>query len=150
MGEWNEEAQLQWFRKNKENALILDGDNTIQVSNYYTNGDFCEETGKTRTVEVRIKCRNPPESENPSTVFLAINEPTTCHYILTLQAGIFCESLQYIDRTNGLMLTFDPEVEKLITALGGESGIFEAVKEMFKDIADAGDEEEDDQYQDED
>lgn len=142
MGEWDEEAHIHWFQKHKDNAIVVEDSDILQVSHYYGNGDFCDEIKKRRSVEVRIKCRESPESEHPTTVFLIIEEPTTCHYTLTLQAGMFCSGLQDIDMKNGLS-THDPEIEKLMKVLDGRTNLLKAVKDMWNEM----DEEEEGDYQ---
>ncbi|KAE9552247.1 hypothetical protein FO519_004556 [Halicephalobus sp. NKZ332] len=123
LGEWNEASHILWFQSHRDRAFVLNGNDVVQVSHYYTNGDFCDEIRNTRSVEVRIKCREPPESEHPTTVFLTVDETTTCRYILTLQAGMFCEGLQEMEKIDGLMPSVEfSEQEKLLEQLAVKLG----------------------------
>lgn len=52
------------------------------MSHFYGNGDTCEETGKARQVEVKLKCKYV--EGHPESVALYLLEPKTCQYILVV------------------------------------------------------------------
>ncbi|CAB3407131.1 unnamed protein product [Caenorhabditis bovis] len=76
-------------------------DNHItQITHLYSKGDFCEEAGGHRSVEVRLRCLHSEYSA--LAVSLMLSEPKTCEYVLTVDSERFCEPLQYAD-DNGLI-----------------------------------------------
>merc|ERR1712141_133292 len=60
------------------------------VSHYYSNGDFCELSGKPREIEVKLKCK---QSQSLSAVTLYLLEPKTCEYILGVESPLICDIL---------------------------------------------------------
>lgn len=56
------------------------------MSHFYGNGDICEETGRARQVEVKLKCKYV--EGHPESVALYLLEPKTCQYILVVSSMI--------------------------------------------------------------
>ncbi|KAG1681948.1 Endoplasmic reticulum lectin 1 [Nymphon striatum] len=71
---------------NGEQAKTLDKSGVY--TSKYINGDICDTTGKPREVLVRLKCLRKANSFN--FVSMALYEPKTCQYILTVESPILC------------------------------------------------------------
>lgn len=98
LGKWSEAEHLEWLASNPQKKPRRAGQ-ILQVSHFYSHGDVCDITGKERSVEVRLKCREAPGNPNAVTLFLL--EPKSCEYIMGVESPMFCEPLQMVDE-NGL------------------------------------------------
>ncbi|XP_071745467.1 endoplasmic reticulum lectin 1 [Lepeophtheirus salmonis] len=70
------------------------------VSHFYTDGDFCEDSGTKRHVEVKLKCKKTGSS---SSVTIYLLEPATCEYVLGVESPLVCDLLHLADDETGLM-----------------------------------------------
>ena len=75
------------------------------VSHFYSKGDTCPETGKPRSVEVKLKCKFIAGG-SPDSVALYLLEPHTCDYVLGIESPFLCHLLNNIDE-NGLIIKSD-------------------------------------------
>lgn len=93
LGVWKAEKHLAWLsrypNKKPKKAPLK------QISLLYTDGDFCDETGKYRQVEVKLKCKEI--SGHPNSVTLYLLEPKTCEYVLSVESPILCPLLESVD-----------------------------------------------------
>ncbi|XP_045495294.1 endoplasmic reticulum lectin 1 isoform X1 [Colias croceus] len=99
LGEFDERAHLEWIKENRGKAPKPVEVRT-SVSHFYSNGDICDQTGKPRQTEVKLKCLE--NSSSPAQVSLYLLEPRTCHYILGVESPLICEILPLADE-NGLI-----------------------------------------------
>lgn len=60
LGNWNLEDHLKWLVDNPSKRPNTDKTPKF-VSHFYSNGDFCEESKKHRSVEVKLKFVLPPK-----------------------------------------------------------------------------------------
>lgn len=60
------------------------------------------------------------KSSRPSQISIFLEEPTTCNYILTMEASFLCPLLQDTDEFGGLRLPKDLEGGATTTGGGGE------------------------------
>ncbi|GFO04145.1 endoplasmic reticulum lectin 1-like protein [Plakobranchus ocellatus] len=98
LGYWNKEKHLQWLQDNPSRRPRAAQDRKL-VSLFYSGGDVCDLTGKSRTCEVRLKCLQ--NIKNTHAVILSLAEPSTCQYVLTVESALFCDVLKHADE-NGL------------------------------------------------
>jgi len=106
LGVWNIEEHDKWFKTNKFRAAIVKREALMQVSNYYSDGDYCDEIKDKRFVETRLKCRIPEPGESLDLVLLYLEEPSPCRYILYLESFLICDALQTLT-PQGLVI--DPD-----------------------------------------
>ncbi|XP_022251651.1 endoplasmic reticulum lectin 1-like isoform X2 [Limulus polyphemus] len=99
LGQWNSKNHLAWIRANPQKRP-KQGKVHRHVSQLYSGGAICEETGKPRQVEVKLKCKDI--KGHPDSVSLYLLEPKTCEYILGVESPIICSLLQRTDE-NGLI-----------------------------------------------
>jgi len=95
LGVWNEELHRKWISDKPHKRPLRVGDKIRQVTHFYGNGAFCDEIGKARTVEVRLRCKETPD--HPDSVTLYLLEIKTCEYTLGLESQIFCDIMQNVD-----------------------------------------------------
>lgn len=98
LGVWEEEKHVEWLQKNpskKPKPL----EQRKSVTNFYSNGAVCHETGKPRSVEVRFNCLVQPESSGAISLYLIEN--VLCEYKLIVEAPLFCDVIQKADN-NGV------------------------------------------------
>ncbi|XP_068744176.1 endoplasmic reticulum lectin 1-like [Montipora capricornis] len=91
LGKWDQEAHIQWKKNRKKITASY-------TDHLYSDGEFCDITGKPRTVQVRLKCK---ESKHEQEVSLSLTEPKTCEYVLTVESPIICPLLEKMDE-NGI------------------------------------------------
>eukprot|EP00048_Salpingoeca_helianthica_P009433 m.135362 g.135362 ORF g.135362 m.135362 type:complete len:471 (-) comp14868_c3_seq1:35-1447(-) len=89
LGTWDEAYHREQFVTRREEALTK-----RSVSQYLGKGDFCQETNQHRQTQVRLVCSR---ALSPSQVSLALTEPATCRYVLTVQSQVFCDILDTVD-----------------------------------------------------
>ncbi|XP_076313758.1 endoplasmic reticulum lectin 1 isoform X1 [Tachypleus tridentatus] len=94
LGQWNSKNHLAWIRANPQKRPKR-GKVLRHVSQLYSGGAVCEETGKPRQVEVKLKCKDI--KGHPDSVSLYLLEPKTCEYILGVESPIICPLLQRTD-----------------------------------------------------
>lgn len=99
LGNWNKVKHLQWLADNPGKKPKNKG-NRKQLSLFYSDGDTCDLTGKSRYVEVKLKCLNKPQQPHAVTIYLV--EPKSCEYILGVESPIFCDLLDQAD-SDGLL-----------------------------------------------
>lgn len=92
LGTFNEEAHKTWILENRAKAPAPLGTRT-SISHFYSNGDYCEKTGRPRQTEVKLKCVDSSKSQ----VTIYLLEPKTCNYILGVESPIICEILPLAD-----------------------------------------------------
>ena len=97
LGKWDENVHKQWLAKSPGRKT--------KGSYYYSNGDVCDVTQKPRSVTVKVRCTKG--NFHPSQVAMALQEPSTCNYILTVESPIFCQLLESVDEDGMLKV---PEV----------------------------------------
>jgi endoplasmic reticulum lectin 1 len=54
LGKWDKREHMKWISSNPNKRPKLNK-TPKQVSHYYANGDSCDMTGKSRSVEVKMK-----------------------------------------------------------------------------------------------
>lgn len=106
LGVWDADEHDKWFKINRFRAAIMKREALMQVSNYYSNGDYCDEIKDERFVETRLRCRVPEPGEPLDLVLLYLEEPSPCRYILYLESYLICDALQNLT-PQGLVI--DPD-----------------------------------------
>jgi len=98
LGMFNENLHRAWADINPHKAKKVGGDGRVyQISNLYTHGDTCSETGAHRSCEVRMRCSTSSDHFDIGRVLIYLIEPETCSYVLVLESGLFCDGLQEVD-----------------------------------------------------
>lgn len=92
LGTWDHKAHVTWLDKHPERKP---GRTPRYVTHFYGSGDTCDLTGKPRTVEVLLKCRQA--KGNLDSVSLYLLEPRTCEYILGVESALVCSFLDKVD-----------------------------------------------------
>ncbi|XP_050036580.1 endoplasmic reticulum lectin 1 [Dermacentor andersoni] len=92
LGIWDHQAHLTWLDQHPERKP---GRTPRYLTHFYGSGDTCDLTGKPRTVEVLLKCRQA--KGNLDSVSLYLLEPRTCEYILGVESAIVCSLLEKVD-----------------------------------------------------
>jgi endoplasmic reticulum lectin 1 len=87
-----------------------------QLIHFYSEGSLCDKTGKSRQVEVVLKCLENAQSQ--SAVSLYLLEPTICNYVLGVESPLICNILDRVDE-DGLVpsreeISEADEVEKFL------------------------------------
>ncbi|CAD6184369.1 unnamed protein product [Caenorhabditis auriculariae] len=96
LGVFDEKMHKLWVDESPKTRGPQKVDNHVaQVSHFYSKGDLCEEAGGHRSIEVRLRCHHSEYSS--LSISLALTEPKTCQYVLTIDSERFCEPLQYSD-----------------------------------------------------
>ncbi|XP_050668715.1 endoplasmic reticulum lectin 1 isoform X1 [Leptidea sinapis] len=108
LGKFDEEAHLNWIKDNRGKAP-KPIEERKSVSHFYSNGDVCDETGKPRQTEVKLKCLE--NSSSPAQVSLYLLEPRTCNYILGVESPLICKILPLADE-NGLIQMNHEDISK--------------------------------------
>lgn len=98
LGRFDLDKHLAWIKENPSKRPKPVGFRK-HVSHFYSDGDICDETGKPRQIEVKLKCKH---SESPSAVSVYLLEPKVCEYILGVESPLVCDILPFADE-NGLM-----------------------------------------------
>lgn len=94
LGTWDRQRHIRWLQDHPERRPKK-GTRPKYLSHFYAAGDPCDVTGKPRTVEVRLKCRQV--KGHPDSVSLYLLEPQTCEYILGVESAIVCSLLDTAD-----------------------------------------------------
>lgn len=102
LGFWDHASHVKWISDNPEKKPKR-GKTPKMVSHYYSKGDICPDTGKARSVEVKLKCKFLAGG-SPDSISLYLLEPHTCDYILGIESPFLCQLLNHIDE-NGLIAT---------------------------------------------
>lgn len=79
LGRWDAATHTNWLKDHDEKRPKNDK-TPKQVSHFYGNGDICDEIGRPRQVEVKLKCKYV--EGHPESVALYLLEPKTCQYVL--------------------------------------------------------------------
>ncbi|CAJ0577541.1 unnamed protein product, partial [Mesorhabditis spiculigera] len=95
LGTFDEEIHKAWIDENPKKAPLKNAGKIIQVSNIYVRGDLCDESRVHRSVEVKLRCKAVEGSK--LAIGLALEEPSVCQYILTLESARFCPILEEAD-----------------------------------------------------
>ncbi|XP_067937993.1 endoplasmic reticulum lectin 1-like [Watersipora subatra] len=94
LGKWDLDAHLTWISKHP--SKNMNKHNTRRyISQFYSEGDFCDEIKAKRTVEVKLKCTQMGGSSHAVAIYLV--EPSTCQYILTVESPILCDLVDQAD-----------------------------------------------------
>ncbi|KAH9375920.1 hypothetical protein HPB48_012560 [Haemaphysalis longicornis] len=94
LGTWDRQRHIKWLQDRPERKPKK-GTRPKYLSHFYASGDPCDVTGKPRSVEVRLKCRQV--KGHPDSVSLYLLEPQTCEYILGVESAIVCSLLDTAD-----------------------------------------------------
>ncbi|GAB1601489.1 endoplasmic reticulum lectin 1-like [Argonauta hians] len=94
LGHWDLEKHINWLNANPLKKPKPVGKRR-SISLFYTEGDFCEASGKKRVVEVKLKCIE--DLSRSHSFALYIMEPKTCEYILGIESTMFCSLLDKAD-----------------------------------------------------
>ena len=101
LGHFNIEDHRKWLDSHPAKRP-KEGKMRKQVSVFYSDGDFCDEVGKPRQIEVKMKCK---PGESASTVSLYLLEPKVCQYVLGVESPLVCDLLPLADPATGLFPT---------------------------------------------
>ena len=104
LGNFDQQAQIEWIEKNPHKAPLIEEDKVVQANYIFNGGDKCDETGKPRTCELRIRCRK----DSADKVVIYLMEPETCSYIMVVESDLLCEGLEKVDK-NGLLAEMPKE-----------------------------------------
>jgi len=105
LGSWNLEKHLDWLNKNPSKRPSSISKDRNSVSQFYSNGDYCELSNKNRVVEVKYKCiRNKPTSH---AISLYLLEPQVCEYILVIESPWLCNYVESLD-SNAMQVIQQP------------------------------------------
>uniref|UniRef100_A0A914EMG4 Endoplasmic reticulum lectin 1 n=1 Tax=Acrobeloides nanus TaxID=290746 RepID=A0A914EMG4_9BILA len=110
LGTFNEKLHREWAKQHSYKIIKKEEDRITQVSNLYTGGAICEETGAHRSCEVRLRCREVDEGGSYARIVIYLLEPHTCEYVLVVESALFCEGLQHVDE-NGLQIDMPNHVD---------------------------------------
>ncbi|XP_034950464.1 endoplasmic reticulum lectin 1 isoform X2 [Chelonus insularis] len=99
LGKFDKKKHLDWIKAHPDKRPKLQRERKY-ITHFYSDGSFCDETGKARQTEVRLKCVDV--SGSPSSVSLFLLEPKTCEYILGVESPLICNILEHADE-NGLI-----------------------------------------------
>ena len=89
LGVWDEEEHRKWYAKTTRKKS-----STNHVTHLYVRGDICDVTGEERQCLVKLKCI---KNAKPSQVSIFLEEPSSCNYIMTVEASYICDLLKYVD-----------------------------------------------------
>ncbi|CAD5121231.1 DgyrCDS9764 [Dimorphilus gyrociliatus] len=95
LGEWNEKYQKLYMQKNQQKRPSSQKESRKSITQYYGNGDVCEETKRHRHVEVKLKCAEKASSAHSISIYIL--EPRTCEYLLTVESELICSILEKAD-----------------------------------------------------
>ncbi|KAK0178516.1 hypothetical protein PV327_007400 [Microctonus hyperodae] len=109
LGNFNQKKHIEWIEAHPNKRPKPIGQRK-QLSHFYSDGSFCDKTGRLRQTEVRLKCVDNALS-SPSSVSLFLLEPKICEYILGVESPLICNMLEYADETG---LINDDAVNNLI------------------------------------
>ncbi|XP_046389188.1 endoplasmic reticulum lectin 1 isoform X2 [Ischnura elegans] len=120
LGLFDRERHKQWIDENPHKKYRNQGPRYRQVSHFYHAGTPCDVTGRSRHVEVKLKCPELKASgstveSRPAAVALYLLEPKTCEYVLAVESPLVCVMLPFMDEYG--LLPPDPPAEVM---LGGE------------------------------
>ncbi|XP_065564226.1 endoplasmic reticulum lectin 1-like [Artemia franciscana] len=101
LGSFNRENHLKWLQDHT-NKRPKPHSERKQVSQYYTGGSVCDTTKKSRSVEVKLKCKEPGLTQNAISLYLL--EPHECEYVLGVEAGFLCPLIQEADENGEIDL----------------------------------------------
>lgn len=97
LGKFDKKRHIEWIEAHPNKRPKSLGQRK-QLSHFYSDGSFCDKTGKLRQTEVRLKCVEN-FSSSPSSVSLFLLEPKVCEYILGVESPLICNILEYADDT---------------------------------------------------
>jgi len=110
LGHFDKSKHIQWLKENPS-KVPKTAEFRKHVSHFYSDGDFCELSGKPRQIEVKLKCK---PSQSISAVTLYLLEPKTCEYILGVESPLICDILNRADE-NGIMEVYPTIDKELVT-----------------------------------
>ncbi|KAI1722291.1 glucosidase II beta subunit-like protein domain-containing protein [Ditylenchus destructor] len=113
LGVFHKNIHRKWAEEHPHKVVKKDNGKVYQVSNMYSQGDLCAETGAHRSCEVRLRCREQSPGLSPSKVLIYLLEPETCSYILVVESAMLCDGLQNVDE-HGILPEM-PELEEFET-----------------------------------
>ena len=123
LGNFDKTKHIKWLKQNPS-KLPKTVEFRKHVSHFYSDGDFCEESGKPRQIEVKLKCK---PSQSVSAVTLYLLEPKTCEYILGVESPLICDILNRADvhgimevypSMDGTIVTDDETLDDLVEKAG--------------------------------
>lgn len=94
LGTFKEEDHKEYLKKHPEKRPKPVGQRK-QIIHFYSEGSLCDKTGKSRQVEVVLKCLENAQSQ--SAVSLYLLEPTICNYVLGVESPLICNILDRVD-----------------------------------------------------
>uniref|UniRef100_A0A0K0ENN3 Endoplasmic reticulum lectin 1 n=1 Tax=Strongyloides stercoralis TaxID=6248 RepID=A0A0K0ENN3_STRER len=93
LGFFDISSQIKWVSADKSRLPIIDEGKVIQVRQFYSGGNVCDENNQPRQTEVRIRCDKDLYKKKSEAIQLYLEEPTQCKYILTMASGTFCNKM---------------------------------------------------------
>uniref|UniRef100_A0A5K3F859 Endoplasmic reticulum lectin 1 n=1 Tax=Mesocestoides corti TaxID=53468 RepID=A0A5K3F859_MESCO len=93
LGKWDEAVHLEWVRKSRLRKPSLPAEKRNKLTQFYGQGDFCEEIKAHRTVRLSFVCQR----KISTAVQLSFSEPTVCQYSINLESPLFCDLLRQAD-----------------------------------------------------
>ncbi|KAI6178552.1 Endoplasmic reticulum lectin 1 [Aphelenchoides besseyi] len=100
LGRYSEKIQHDWAKSNSERLKEYDDEGMIsQVINFYGHGETCEETGKPRSVELKLSCSLGKNMIDNLGLKQYMVERSKCQYDVIIESGLLCS---YIAKTNDL------------------------------------------------
>jgi len=100
LGNFKIAEHINWLREHPHKRPRNKG-RKKELSYLYTDGSFCEKSGKARQTEVKLRCLEKSSSLTSVSLFLV--EPRTCEYELNVESPIICDILESAD-DNGIVL----------------------------------------------
>uniref|UniRef100_A0A0N4ZG55 Endoplasmic reticulum lectin 1 n=1 Tax=Parastrongyloides trichosuri TaxID=131310 RepID=A0A0N4ZG55_PARTI len=121
LGYFDYKSHLKWISSNKGRLPLIDREDVVQVRQLYVGGNVCDETGKHRQTEVRLRCDKQALRKGSEAVEIYLEEPTQCNYILTVSSGTFC----------GKMNMFLPQGFIMVDSDLLQKDVTEKIKEVY-------------------
>lgn len=110
LGTWSKNDHLEWLKSHPNKRPLSNPTERTTVTHYFSNGERCDQTGKPRFVEVKLRCLRIKEKSFAVSLYLM--EPLTCEYILTIESPWLCDFVEGADM-NGFS---KPKEESVINA----------------------------------
>eukprot|EP00043_Microstomoeca_roanoka_P019843 m.230645 g.230645 ORF g.230645 m.230645 type:complete len:232 (-) comp17060_c8_seq8:1365-2060(-) len=93
LGKWDEEEHRKRYRVRQPDDSKTTPKRR-QFSNYYVDGDFCEDAKRNREVIVRMLCRTTLSKDQ---AIMSLEEDPKCQYTLTMRSNAACDLLELVD-----------------------------------------------------
>ncbi|KAL5962156.1 Endoplasmic reticulum lectin 1 [Taenia solium] len=92
LGKWDKAAHLHWVGQSPLRKPQVPVDKRFKLTQFYDNGDFCEEIKAPRSVRLSFVCQRKVST----VVQLSFSEPSTCQYSISLESPLFCDLLKQV------------------------------------------------------